>query len=90
MIDNTSQSASNDSSLESMAIVAKSSPFQCRRSIERAVNKRIEHVKTWMEAWIAGGTYPAMMLGVYDRGGSYAWFLENGFMKSIIPHLVLL
>ena len=30
---------------------------------------KIEHVKTWINTWHAGGTFPAMMLGVYNQNG---------------------
>lgn len=29
-----------------------------------------DHIRTWMDAWIAGGNFPAMMLGVYDNHGT--------------------
>ena len=30
---------------------------------------KIEHAKTWINTWHAGGTFPAMMLGVYNQNG---------------------
>mmetsp|Transcript_28373 Transcript_28373/g.40397 ORF Transcript_28373/g.40397 Transcript_28373/m.40397 type:complete len:418 (-) Transcript_28373:549-1802(-) len=33
-----------------------------------------EHIKTWMDAWVAGGNFPAMMVGVYDNSGTELFY----------------
>eukprot|EP01035_Chromulina_nebulosa_P022195 gene22195-28736_t len=32
-------------------------------------NDKIDHVNTWIDTWHAGGTFPAMMLGVFNQNG---------------------